>query len=89
MNSKRAQSLQTFTKEYIDWSRGLTPTQRAQFVEDFMRLAQSKPAGKSKLISLKVPQDLLHLFRLACDAEGVAYQTQIKNLMRQWLLNRP
>ena len=87
MKNDLKKGVQKFSKEYVTWSRKLTATQRAQFAEDFKLLAYSgRATSKSKLISLKVPEDLLSLFRKLCEAEGVAYQTQIKKLMRNWSL---
>jgi predicted DNA binding CopG/RHH family protein len=42
--------------------------------------------NKTRLISLKVPEDLLDAFRTKAELHGVRYQTQIKKLMRRWLL---
>jgi uncharacterized protein (DUF4415 family) len=56
----------------------------AQFLEDFMRLHGGRPAT-SKLISLKVPEDLLGAFRAQAKLAGVPYQSQIKRLMRSWV----
>ncbi|MFT6387141.1 MAG: hypothetical protein ACJAUP_000511 [Cellvibrionaceae bacterium] len=41
----------------------------------------------SKLISLKVPVDLLNAFKSKSKLENVRYQTQIKRLMMNWLEN--
>ena len=74
-------AVQHFTPDYLRQCR--------QMPEDFRRLhggaAATKP-GKSRLISLKVPEDLLAAFRDKARLEGRAYQTQIKELMRQWVL---
>jgi len=40
----------------------------------------------SKLISIKMPPPLLRAFKQKCSIEGLRYQTQIKELMRTWLL---
>lgn len=40
---------------------------------------------ESILISIKIPQSLLTEFRAACAGQNVKYQTQMKNLMREWL----
>ena len=84
-NSSRP--VQKFTKESLAYSLSLTPEQRIQFVEDFMKMAAyaEKSGAKSRLISIKIPEDLLQIFKLRCEAEGVAYQTQIKKLMRAFL----
>lgn len=53
------------------------------YLEDFRKL-QSAP-DKTKLISIKIPENLLSTFRKRCELEGVKYQTQIKALMQAWL----
>lgn len=51
----------------------------------YHRLEAKKELGKSKLISMKVPQNLLDAFKEKSDYLGVPYQTQIKKLMKDWL----
>lgn len=81
-------TVQYLSREYVDQTRHMTPEQILQFLEEFRLLhgseKQSKPV-KSKLISLKVPENLLEQFRQRCAQEGVPYQTQIKKLMQQYL----
>lgn len=77
--------VQLFTDEYLAQCRGMTPDQVIRFLEDFRRLHARRPAP-SKLISLKVPEDLLQTFRQRAALAGVPYQTQIKQLMREWVL---
>jgi len=77
--------VQLFTDEYLAQCRHMTPDQVIRFLEDFRRLQASQPS-RSKLISLKVPEDLLEAFRTRAELEGVPYQTQIKRLMREWVL---
>jgi hypothetical protein len=45
--------VQTFTDEYLEQCRRMTPDQVIRFLEDFRMLQSSRPA-RSKLISLKV-----------------------------------
>lgn len=78
--------VQTFTYEYLKQCRGMTPDQVIRFLEDFRKLHARRPS-RSKLISLKVPEDLLEAFRTRAELEGVPYQAQIKRLMRQWVLD--
>ncbi len=75
--------VQFFTDEYLRQCRTMTPEQILQFLEDFRALHQ--PAGRSKLISLKVPETLLAAFKTKARLGGAPYQTQIKRLMVQWL----
>ena len=83
---KAGRTIQYFSDEYLEYCRKLTPEQILQFLEDYRLLHASQQEGASKLISLKVPEHLLRSFRMKSEAEGVAYQTQIKNLIREWLL---
>ena len=77
--------LQRFSDEYLESCRDMTPAQILQFLEDFRRLQGSQPAP-SKLISLRVPVDLLNVFKAKAALTRTPYQTQIKALMKAWLL---
>ena len=77
--------VQFFTDEYLAQCRGMTADQVIRFLEDFRNLHAGRPT-RSKLISLKVPEDLLQAFRQRAELTGVPYQAQIKRLMRQWVL---
>jgi hypothetical protein len=63
----------------------MTPDQVLRFLDDFRRLHGAQPAP-SKLISLKVPVDLLSAFRTRAKLTNTRYQTQIKILMKDWVL---
>ncbi|MHC4427428.1 MAG: CopG family antitoxin [Planctomycetota bacterium] len=76
-------TVQYFSDEYLEHSRRLTPDQTVEFLEQFREM--QTPAPRSRLISMKVPEPLLNAFKLRCRAEGLRYQTQIKELMRLWL----
>jgi predicted DNA binding CopG/RHH family protein len=80
--------VQFMSEAQIEAGLKMSIRERLQFVEDFMALANVSQSSKSKLISLKVPEDLLRLFRQKCEMEGVAYQTQIKKLMSEWTLKK-
>lgn len=77
--------VQYFSDEYLEQCRNATPQQIAEFLEQFRLMQAAVGNTKSKLISLKVPQDLLQTFRARCELEGLKYQTQIKALMKNWL----
>jgi predicted DNA binding CopG/RHH family protein len=77
--------VQLFTDEYLVQCRGMTADQVVRFLEDFRSLHAGRPT-RSRLISLKVPEDLLQAFRQQAELAGVPYQAQIKRLMRQWVL---
>lgn len=56
----------------------------ADFLEDYRHLLSGKD-GPSKLISLRVPENLLRVFRAEADRNGQKYQSQIIRLMRDSL----
>lgn len=78
--------VQLFSDEYLQQCRGLTPDQVVRFLDDFRRLHGNRPA-KSKLISMKVPEDLLNTFKAKARLINMPYQTQIKALMKEWVLD--
>ena len=70
-------ALRRFTDEDLESCRYMTPDQIIQFLDDFRRLHDSKPAP-SRLISIKVPTDLLSAFKAKATIANTPYQTQIK-----------
>ncbi len=78
-------TVQYFSDEYLERCRGMTPEQILRYLDDFRRLHGSRPA-RSKLISIKVPEDLLNAFKTRAAIANTPYQTQIKTLMKAWLL---
>lgn len=80
-------AVQYFSDEYLAECRAMSSDQVLRFLDDFRRLHGVRPAP-SKLISLKVPEDLLSVFKTQAKLSGVPYQTQIKTLMKKWLQSR-
>ncbi len=78
-------AIQHFSDEYLEQCRGMTPDQVIRFLDDFRRLHGSRPAA-SKLISMKVPEDLLNAFKTRAKMANTPYQTQIKVLMKAWVM---
>ena len=78
-------TVQYFSDDYLDKTSNATPEQILAFLEEFRLMQAPDNPTRSKLISLKVAEDLLALFRAKCEIEGVKYQTQIKTLMSQWI----
>lgn len=78
--------VQYFSKEYLKNSQKLTPMQIIKLLDDF-RILYGKPTKKSKLISIKIPENLLSIFRKKAELEGIHYQTKIKELMKEWTLH--
>lgn len=80
------QAIQKFSDEYLQQTRHATPEQILAFLEQYrlMQAATHRPA-KSKLISIKIPVELLEAFCARCELEGIKYQTKIKQLTWNWL----
>jgi len=55
-------------------------------LDDFRQLHGADNRSRSKLISMKVPENLLKSFRTRAELAGVPYQTQIKKLMKKWVV---
>ena len=81
-------ALQIFTDEYLEYSKKLTPEQVVQFLEDFRQVTSANQPSKSKLISIKIPENLLNSFKMQAKMEGRAYQTMIKDLMQAYLKSK-
>ena len=79
-------AVQKFSDEYLASCREMTTDQIIRFIEDFRRL-HAGPRGPSRLISIKVPQDLLDSFKTKARLMNRPYQTQIKALMAAWLMD--
>ena len=77
--------VQYFSYEYLEQCREMGPDAVIRYLEDFRRLHSSRPSP-SRLISIKVPQDLLDAFKTRSKLAGTPYQTQIKALMRAWVI---
>lgn len=78
-------AVQYFDDDYLEQCRQMTPDQIIRFLDDFRQLHGAPVQSKSKLISMKVPENLLNAFKSKAALARVPYQTQIKNLMREWV----
>lgn len=79
-------ALQTFTPEYLERCQQMSSDEIARFLDQFRQIhAEKTKPVKSKLISMKVPEDLLQSFKTKAELDGIAYQTKIKQLMVDWL----
>jgi predicted DNA binding CopG/RHH family protein len=83
----KRKAVQKLSREQIKWGMSLSIEERLQFVENFMQLAHNTSDAKSKLISIKIPEDFLNLFKSKCASKNLTYQTQIKELMKKWVLD--
>lgn len=78
-------AVQYFSDEYLAQCKKMKPQQILQFLEEFRTLHTSAQKEKSRLISIKIPEQLLERFKQKSQSKGVKYQTQIKVLMEAWL----
>jgi hypothetical protein len=82
----KSKAVQYFSDEYLEQCRKMSGKEIVEFLEGFRELHGGSPtSSKSKLISMKVPEDLLGTFRKKCELNGIPYQTQVKRLMADWL----
>jgi len=85
MKKNREKPIQYFTKEYLARCAGTSPDEIIEFLENYRMLVSEIPE-KCHLISLKIEPSLLNAFKRKASLEGIAYQSMIKKLMRNWLL---
>lgn len=76
--------VQKFSDEYLRKCAEMSHEEIVRFLDDFRRLHGTK-RSPSRLISIKVPEDLLAAFKAKARLYDVRYQTQIKKLMNLWL----
>lgn len=76
--------IQYFTPEYLEHCKAMTPEQILEFEENFRQLMAQKQE-KCQLISLKIEPALLEAFKAKAAFCQIPYQTQIKQLMKEWL----
>lgn len=78
-------TLQFFTDENLEQNNKLTPTQIAQFLEDF-RQSHTEIEDKKIAISIRMEQSLLENFKKKCKEDGIKnYQKKIRQLMKEYL----
>jgi predicted DNA binding CopG/RHH family protein len=77
-------TIQKFSDEYLERCREMSHDDIVRFLDDFRRVHGNK-RSESRLISMKVPVDLLAAFKAKARLRNVPYQTQIKKLMVAWL----
>jgi predicted DNA binding CopG/RHH family protein len=78
--------IQYFSDDYLEQASACSTTEIAQFLEDMRLLHHAiMPRSQTKLISLKIPEQLLTSFKTRCKLEGSKYQTKIKELMVAYL----
>lgn len=78
-------TVQYFTEEYLDGCKHFTPDQIIEFLENYRHIVGKAPQ-KCQLISLKIEPSLLNAFKQKAHLEQCHYQTKIKQLMKDWLI---
>lgn len=81
--------VQYFSDEYLEQCKEMKPADILRFLDEFRRLHSGGGRSGSRLISLKVPEDLLEAFKAKARLHDVRYQTQIKRLMAEWVAGHP
>lgn len=64
----------------------LTPNQVVEFLDNFQNVVHGKDK-KTKLISLRVPENILESFKTLSKGKSQKYQSVIVQLMREWVKN--
>ncbi len=81
-------TVQYFSDEYLQQCQEMTPDQIIKFLDDFRQLHGAETRSRSKLISIKIPENLLGAFKARASLAGTPYQTQIKALMKAWVMQQ-
>ena len=94
-------AVQKFDDAYLQQCGSMSCEEILRFVDDFRQIHGQqmqktkfemastddlKATAPSKLISMKVSEDLLRLFRAKSSLTNTPYQAQIKQLMIEWLM---
>jgi uncharacterized protein (DUF4415 family) len=84
---EKSRVVQEFSAEYLAQCQKMSSEEILNFLDQFRRIHGNSTTQRShsKLISMKVPEDLLYAFKAKAKLENVRYQSQIKELMRNWL----
>jgi predicted DNA binding CopG/RHH family protein len=75
--------IQYFSDEYLERCKKMSTKEILEFLECY-RIMHT-PDDPTTRVGLRIPQAMLKTFRTKCELSGVKYQTQIKNLMREWI----
>ncbi len=79
-------AVQYFSNDYLEQCKSFSTEAILDYLESFRLLQQCN--DKSRLISIKVPESLLSAFRAKASLHQMRYQTQIKNLMTEWVMSK-
>jgi predicted DNA binding CopG/RHH family protein len=79
-------AVQYFSDAYLQQCKDMTPDQIIQFLDDFRKLHGAETPSKPKLVSIEIPENLLNAFKVRAALVSTPYETQIKVLMKAWVL---
>jgi len=77
--------VQFFSDAYLEQCGRMRADQVLRFLDEFRALQSRRKPARSRLISIKMPVDLLRAFKAKANLYDIPYQTQIKRLMVDWL----
>ena len=77
-------TIQYFSEDYLQQCSKMSTNEIAKFLDDYRRVHANR-SSKTKLISIKIPEDMLNAFKAKAKLNNTPYQTQIKKLMKTWL----
>lgn len=72
------------TKQIHKKQKKLTPDQTIDFLDNFQNVINGKDK-KTKLISLRIPENILESFKVLTQEKNQKYQSIIVHLMREWI----
>ena len=72
------------TKQIHKKNEKISPEHTIRFLEDFRQLIAGHDSA-TQLISMRVPKNVLDLFKLKAKQNNLKYQSQIVALMRLWI----
>lgn len=79
-------TIQHFSEDYLQRCAQMSTDEIVSFLDDYRKIHGGQPSV-SKLISIKVLQNLLDAFKAKARLTGTPNQTQIKMLMGDWLID--
>ena len=82
----KQKAVQKFTSEYLEQCKSMSSDEILEFLDNYRQLVTT-PQEKCVGISLKVEPSLLAAFKTKARLSDTPYQTQIKRLMKKWLLS--
>lgn len=77
--------VQYFTDEYIENCAKFSTDEVLGYLEDFREMQGAAKPSKSRLVSIRIEDRLLELFKMKAKKEGSKYQTKLKELMWEYV----